>query len=225
MTQPDSQAAQPSKLQERILASASVVLAILLFGAAILAQPAAGGPAVASPTQSASFLELEEEGEELDGEAGLFEEEWEAEEAEEEDEERLAAGAVLLPSECLLRSAEARVNASSAHDTVRLAVRYTTSQPTEVSVDYWLKGAKGSLQLEGTKQRFGERGTLRASQRLSDRAMTKARMARVFIVRLEAPGAPSYCDRLATLHLTAKQASGAGTTWSAPIDASRRAVR
>ena len=51
-------------------------------------------------------------------------------------------------------SAEATVSAAANKDQVRLQVRYTTTSPTTVSVDYGLHGGKGSLYLGGEKKQL-----------------------------------------------------------------------
>ncbi len=101
-----------------------------------------------------------------------------------------------------MRSAAARIVTSPTHDSVSLTVRYTSYAPSEVTVDYWLNGGRGSLQLGTARERFAEKGLLHLSEHLSARAMAKARAARAFIVSLDVPAAPSYCDRYAIRRLT-----------------------
>ena len=81
--------------------------------------------------------------------------------------------------------------ASASHGTVRLTIRYTTYAPTQVSVDYWLKGSKGALHLGETKGHFARQGVFREDAHVSDRAMTKVLAARSFIVQVGIPAAPS----------------------------------
>ncbi len=197
-----------------MLSALWVVLAIALLSAAVFMQPPASAPAAATAqaTASGSVEEEEiqaeeesEEGEEFDGEEG---------EDESEDEEFGTDGPLLLPSDCLLRTAEAQVTASISHGTVSLTIHYTSTTPTNVTVDYWLKGSKGSLQLEQAKRRFAQRGVFRDSEQLSDHAMAKVRAAHTFIVQLEIPAAPAYCSRYATQRLTVKHAAANRATWS-----------
>lgn len=200
-----------SKPQAHLAIVTWVVLAISLFAAIALTFAAAAAPGDPTPPATeAAFAEAESEEEELEGE-----EEFEIEE-EGEEEEVGTEGPLLFPEPCLLHTAEAQVTASTAHDVVRLAIRYTSYAPTNVTVDYWLKGGKGSLQMKEAKRHVGTRGVLRASEHLSERAMGKVRAARSFVVRLAIPAAPGYCTQYSTQRLTAKQASGGQVTWSRP---------
>jgi hypothetical protein len=193
---------------------ATIALAAFL-SAALLVQPAVAEPGdflpVPEPVLSAAIGEEEEEAE-AEAEAEDPEEEGEEEEAEEEEFE--ATGALFLPLDCLLRSADARATASIAHGSVRLTIHYTAYEPTAVTVAYWLKGGKGSLKLGETKKHFSEQGTFRTSEHLGDLAMAKVRAARAFIVSLDVPATPSYCDRYSTQRLTVKRVRSGRATWS-----------
>lgn len=195
----------------RLATLAWSLLAISLLAVLLFVRQAEAVPAPAQGPIVSSF-------EDDEFEAG---EEWESEEDEEEFEDEEdggldAAGPLLLPPECLLHTAEAHVEASAAHGLVRLTIRYTSYTPTNVAVDYWLKGSKGSLQLGETKRRFGRQGVFREDAYISDRAMAKVLAARAFVVQLGISGAPSFCDRYSTQRLTAKHASGGHATWSRP---------
>jgi hypothetical protein len=186
-----------------------VVLAISLFAAVALTLAAAAAPGQPTPAATEAFAEAEDEGEELEGE-----EEFEIE--EEEEEEIGAEGPLLFPEPCLLHTAEAQVTASTTHDVVRLSIRYTSYTPTNVIVDYWLKGGKGSLQMKEAKRHVGPRGVLRTSEHLSDRAMSKVRAARTFVVQIAIPAAPANCAQYSSQRLTVKHAGSGQVTWSRP---------
>jgi hypothetical protein len=181
------------------------LLAALLFvrqaEAASLRVPTAAVDAIAAESEEE---ESEEEGED------------EESEDEEEDEGPGTVGPLLLPPECLLHTAEAHVAASTARDVIQLTIRYTSYAPANVSVDYWLKGSKGSLQLGETKRHFGRQGTFHEEAHLSDHAMSKVLAARAFIVQLDIGGAPSFCAGYSTQRLTTKHVAGSHATWSRP---------
>lgn len=211
MNRPDHRSSLHQQPLTRLATAAWSLLAIMLLAALLFVRQAEAA-AVPTPFQGpAAASDAGEEFEELEDEEGE-EEEFE----DEEEEEELGAGALLLPPECLLHTAEAHVDASTAHDVVRLTIRYTSYTPTNVSIDYWLKGGKGSLQLGETKRHFGRQGVFREETRLSERAMEKVLAARAFIVQLSIPAAPSYCQKQATQRLTAKRAAGGHATWSRP---------
>jgi hypothetical protein len=213
MPHPENRSVLPSGRWAPLAGAAwvALVIALLTVGFAVRPALAAAPPA---QTQAQGFPEAEED----------IEEEWEAEEEEsegdeeegEEDEEFATEGPLLLPADCLLHSAEAQVTALSDHDVVRLTIHYTSYTPTNVSVDYWLKGGRGSLQLDGAKQHFNQRGVFQEAEHLTDRAMGKVRAARTFVVRLSIPAAPSYCDQYATQRLTVRHKAGDRSTWSRP---------
>lgn len=185
------------------------LLAALLFvrqaEAATVTSLAQGPVAVASPAEDE---EIEDE------------EEWESEDEEEfedeEEDEGPGTGPLLLPPECLLHTAKAQVSASATQGVVRLTIQYTSYTPANVTVDYWLKGSKGSLQLGETRHHFARQGVLREDAHVSDRAMSKVLAARAFIVELGIPAAPSFCEQESTQRLTAKHVSAGHATWSRP---------
>ena len=121
-----------------------------------------------------------------------------------------------------MRSAAARIVTSTPGDSVNLTVHYTSYAPSEVTVDYWLKGSRGSLQLGKARERFTEKGLLHLNEHLDPGAMAKARAARAFIVSLDVPAAPSFCDRYAIRRLTVRRLTGGQTDWLAPDSAAAR---
>jgi hypothetical protein len=188
---------------------AVALLATLIF---VRQAEAAAVPVKTPATSSVEVEEVEVEVEESEGE----EDEEDESEAEEEDEELGTLGALLFPPECLLHTAEAHVTASAAHGMVQLTVHYTSYTPAYVTVNYWLKGSKGSLQLGKTKRHFAQRGVFREEEHVGDRAMGKVLAARAFMVQLGIAAAPSSCDRYSTQHLSAKHVAGGHATWSRP---------
>lgn len=217
MDHPDNRTSLHSpRPMSRLATLAWSLLAISLLAALLFVRQAEAA-SFAEPLQApatsfaeAGDLEAEEESEDEEG--------WEDEESEdeEEDEGTGTVGPLLLPPECLLHTADAQVTASAAHGVVGLTIHYTAYTPTSVSVDYWLKGGKGSLQLGETKRRFARKGVLREEAHLSEHAMSKVLAARTFIVQLEIPAAPSYCAKYTTQRLTAKHLAGDHATWSRP---------
>jgi hypothetical protein len=196
----------------RLATLAWSLLAISLLAALLFVRQAEAVPASAQAPIVNSF-----EDEEFEAEEESESEEDEEESEDEEDDEGLGtAGPLLLPPECLLHTAEAQVDASAAHGVVRLTIHYTAYAPASVTVDSWLKGSKGSLQLGETKRRFARRGVFREDAHLSDHEMSKVLAARAFIVQLEIPAAPSSCEKYATQRLTAKHVAGGHATWSRP---------
>jgi hypothetical protein len=139
-----------------------------------------------------------------------FEDE-ECEEDEEECEEGFGPGEA--PQECLLTSAQTTATAAANKDKVRLQVRYTTSTPTTVTVEYGLHGGKGSLFLGSEKKHFGRRGVLRLTKVLTESQMAKAMAAKGFTVQLRVPAAPNYCKSFFDYQLDVRQATPSGLSW------------
>jgi hypothetical protein len=110
--------------------------------------------------------------------------------------------------ECLLEYADASVKASPGHGKVHLTVHYQSFEPTSVSVDARLRGAKGGLHLGSDRARFRRSGVYRDTFKLGERQMAKALAARQFAVDLRAAGTPGYC----AVHLTASR-TGAKPRW------------
>jgi hypothetical protein len=167
---------------------------------------ASGGETIAAVAPSA---------EEADEEAETSEdEEFEAEECEAgEEEECEEEDGAQAPEECLLDSAEATVYATPGQDKIRLQIRYTTSSPTAVAVDYGLHGAKGSLYLGGERKHFARQGVLRLTQSLTASQMSKVMAARGFTVRLRPAAAPHYCQPFFDRQLDLRRATPSGLAW------------
>lgn len=198
----------------RLATLAWSLLTISLLAALLFVRQAEAATATA-PAQASAVSSVEDEEIEAEEESESEGDEEESED-EEEDDELGTVGPLLLPPECLLHTAEAHVSASAAQGMVRLTIHYTSYAPTIASVDYWLKGSKGALHLGETKHHFGRQGVLREDAHVGDRAMAKVLAARAFIVQLDIPAAPSFCDRYSTQRLTAKHVAGGHATWSRP---------
>jgi len=184
---------------------ALVALLGLAKSAQALTLPDPGAaPVLAAPPDEDQEGEAEaSEGEELEAEGCEEEEEGECEEED----------GVEAPPDCLLSSAQATVFASGNRDEVRLQIRYATTSPTAVAVDYGLHGAKGSLYLGGGKRRFGKQGVLRLSRSLTEAQMAKVMAARDFSVGVRAPAAPRWCRPYFDRHLTVRRATPRGLAW------------
>ncbi len=218
MNRPENRTSLPAPQPlSRLATLAWSLLAISLLAALLFVRQAEAATLPLSAQALPTALG-DAEGEEAEDEDEAEDEEGEEEESEdeEEDEEPGTVGPLLLPPECLLHTAAAQVAASSTHGVVRLTIRYTSYTPTSVSVNYWLKGAKGSLQLGETKRHFGRQGVFREEAHLSDHAMSKVLAARTFVVQLDIAAAPSYCAKYSTQRLTAKHVAGSHATWSRP---------
>lgn len=140
-------------------------------------------------------------------------EEIENEEGETEVCEAGGKSSPLPPEECLLRSARARVLTYAAHDRLRLVIHYTSFSPAEVLVGYRLAGGRGSLGLGSARARFTTQGLFRATEKLSEAQAAKVRAAKRFTVTLDILGAPRYCRRFETRHLTIRKAAHNQVVW------------
>jgi hypothetical protein len=145
----------------------ATLILTLVIGLAQTAQ-ARTAPAIATVPAAATILPLvydedfEDEAESSEDEA--YECDEEIEECDEGDPGEGAGDGPEAPLECVLSSAHATVFVSGGHDRVRLQVRYTTTAPTPVTVDYGLHGRRGSLFLGSEKKRFGRKGVLRLAE-------------------------------------------------------------
>lgn len=183
------------------------VLGIAKSAQALTAPATSAAGTVTAPVPP--FEEPEDEGAETSEDEGSAEE---CEEDEEECEEEGSDGAE-APADCLLSSAEATISASPNKDRVRLQVRYTTSSPTAVTVEYGLHGSKGSLFLDGKKKKFARQGVLRLTKTLTEAQMAKAMGAKGFTVRFRVPDAPGYCKAFFDRQLDSRHATPTGLTW------------
>lgn len=184
------------------------VLGIAKSAQALTVPPTGAAGIVAGPAPPADE-EFEGEEAEASEDEGFEDEECEEDAEEcEEDEGRSEA-----PAECLLSSAETSVSATANKDRVRLQIRYATSAPTIVAVDYGLHGGKGSLYLGGEKKQFGRHGVLRLTNTLTEAQMAKVMAAKGFTVRLRVPAAPGYCKSFFDHQLDIRRTTPSGLTW------------
>jgi hypothetical protein len=166
----------------------------------------------------AECVDEDEEIDEMDAgdeEAGE-EESDEAEEAEEECEAEMQDTGSLPPEECLLRTTSARVFTHDGRDEVHLVLRYSALAPTDVTIEYRLKGGKGALRLGAAHKHFGQRGVFRATESLNESQMARVRAARSFDVRLRVAGAPAFCSSYLSRHLTIRRGGPNHAIWSEP---------
>jgi hypothetical protein len=189
-----------------------IVVTILLLAKSAQASPAPPALGGADPlagrlgspsTAVAADEEDEEEASEIEGdEEGEAEEEWDEEGARGEP-----------PYECVLRTARATVVVQEAQSKLRLQLAYTAFEPAPASVEYRLRGDKGSLQLNAGHRRLSESGVLRETETLSASELAKALAARTFTVDIRVPGAPQYCDDYAERRLKTKHVARGRVTW------------
>lgn len=224
---PHSAIAQPGRspaVRLAWLASlAATLLLVALLGFARTAAAASPPPLLQLPSSAAPLPEFEALSEEEAEEAEAEEEELEieieecveAEEGNEEEcEEMLEEDEV--PEECMLEEADAIVTALPAHNKVRLDVRYTTSSPASVALDYHLRGSKGRLDVGSDTKHFGHEGVLHHFDTLSDREMAKVLAAHEFTIELHAVNSPHYCRPLFERHLTVRHQASGGMVWLDP---------
>jgi hypothetical protein len=179
------------------------LLIVLLVARPVAALPLPTGP-LADPAISLPPDEEEDEGDETEDEG----EEEELEEDEEEDGED-----DFPPSDCLLRTARARVFAYPAQNRVRLLIHYTAAEPTDATVAYRLAGAKGPLRFADGGQHLGKAGSIRLSRNLSAGQTSKVSAATSFTVEIRIPDTPRSCRSFDTRHLTIEHGGGRRLTW------------
>jgi hypothetical protein len=190
-----------------------VLLVLLCLAPSAQALTAPGPTGLAVPDLLATSAEEPEE----EGEAAASEdEEFEAEECVEEESgecDEGAEGGPEAPAECLITTLQPTVFASGATDRVRLQIRYASTAPTAVKVEYGLHGSKGALFLGSAKKRFGKKGVLRVNRRLAENQMSKVLAARDFTVRLRSLEAPRWCGSYFDRHLDLRRATPRGLVW------------
>lgn len=192
---------------------AVAAIALVLYLATAAGVPAASAAQTSGGSLALTLSEPRAE-EEIWEEEGWGEENSEEGEVEEPEEEPEESGPP--PEECNLYATTAHVVASDSNDSVHLTVRYEAGEATDVKVEYWLKGGRGSFQLKPLRRHLSTRGTIQGNESLSAPEMAKVRAARVFVIHLEIPGLSQYCERYFTRRLTVKHGDGSRTTWSEP---------
>lgn len=198
----------PSRLVVLVL----LALLALTLPASALAVP--GPVRIAVPDWLAGPAEAEEEGEAAASEDEGLEIEEECEEEEPGECAEDSDGGPEAPAECLLTSVDPIVFASGNSDKVQLRLRYATTSPTVVKVEYGSHGAKGSLFLGSEKKRFGRQGVLRLNRKLTEAQMPRILAARDFTVRLRVLDAPRWCGSYFDRHLDLRRATPRGLSWS-----------
>ena len=193
----------------------SIVLPLSLFALLCLAGTARALTVDPPPLPPVSVPAAEGADEEVEGDEFVEECEEEAsdEEQEECEEELLEAEGPLPPDECLLRTARARVSTYAPQEKVRLTIRYTSTSPVEVLVDYRVRGGRGSIVLGHARQHFSQRGVARIAEHLGPAEMERVRAAKSIVVELTIPSAPSGCDRFYTRHLTIRHSIHHQVVW------------
>jgi hypothetical protein len=178
--------------------------------------------------------EVEElEIEDCEGAEGIFEfeDEFEDEEAEEEEFEveveeceaeaqksKKKDGAVTAPEDCRVQLAESSITTLPSSDRVELTVRYLTYKPSTVAIGLKLKDGRGSLNLDSTTRRLGQKGVLHLTTKVSDEVMQRAADAKEFSVALRAPKTPGYCGAMLEQKLQAKHPVGNARVYTQRVD-------
>lgn len=193
---------------------AFVLTLILIVGLGFVrSAQAATGPL---PTlQVPGIVEVDEEEAEEGEDEETEAEECEVADEEGEDEEECEGDEndLVPPPACFLESADAAVSADLVHDKLRLSLRYTADKPASVAVDYFLRGSRGPLNLEGDQKHFGRNGIFRLSQDLTEAQAKKVAAAKSFTVTVDPVNAPSSCGEFLDQHLTVKHGAPGGPMW------------
>jgi hypothetical protein len=206
-----SKSAHDAHALARWPAFSAILALVALLGIAGSAQ-ALTVPAPDPPSSALGSVFEEDEEAEAEAEAEASEDgelEFGCSFDEEECEEEVPAA----PPECLVQSAQATVLVAPNRDRVRLDVRFSTSSPTVVALDYGLHGSRGSLHLGATKKHVGRSGALHLTRNLKEAQMAKVMAAKGFTVRLRASAAPGYCDSFFDHQLDLRRATPSGLAW------------
>ena len=206
----------------------SFLLTIVLILGLGIVRSAQAAPAPLPELHVPGVIEIDDE-EEADDEDAAEEEELEECEAAEEEDEEVECEAEEEdsgpPPACFLDSADAAVSADLVHNKLRLSVRYTADKPVTVAVDYWLRGGKGPLNLEGDQQHFGRSGVFRSIQTLSDAQAKRVAAAKSFTVAIDPVNAPRSCGEFLDQHLAVRKALPGGEMWTDDDSTFRHARR
>jgi hypothetical protein len=210
----ESQDAHEAHLARLAWLGAFLLTLVLILGLGVVRS----AQAAPTPALVSGIVQIDDEGEEEAEEDGDEELEAEAcEIAEEEGEEVECEGAEEVlgpPSACLLSGADAAVSADLVHGKLRLALRYTAAKPATVAVDYWLRGSRGPLNLEGAQKHLGRGGVLHLTQSLTDAQAKKVAAAKSFTVTVDPVNAPDSCGAFLDQHLSVRKAIGGGDLWT-----------
>jgi hypothetical protein len=181
----------------------SVAGPVVLIGLLCLVK-AASSPAAGLPAPELTVESAIEEEECVEWEEGLLE----CEPVEGSDE-----AAPYPPEECVLRSASASVLSSPSRNRLRLVVRYSTAAPTRAYLDFQMQGSAGPVSLGVVKRHLGRSGVLRLRETLGDAQMQRARDDGGFLVTLDIPSTPSYCEQYFTRTVALRRTVHGQTAW------------
>lgn len=117
------------------------------------------------------------------------------------------------PEECLLRTARARVVSSPSRNRLLMIVRYSTVEPTHAYLDFQMRKGAESLDLGVVRRHLGNSGVLRLTETLGDVRMERARDASDYLLTLDVPTAPSYCQPFFTRLLSLRRTVHRQTVW------------
>lgn len=194
-----------------------IALALMLALLASVALPVPVSHISISPSFAMSESEDEEWTREIEEEEAEEEEEVEEEEIESAGEASPAgkSSQIVLPRDCVIRTARPTIVANPPKSRLRLAIRYTAESPSrKVRLEYWLKGEKGAHQLGRAIRILRAHGTLRMSHHLDSEDTPKVKAARVFMVRLTVPNVDRRCSPHLTIRLGKRHPHGARITWT-----------
>ena len=186
----------------------SIVAPVVLIGLLCLVK-AASATAAANPAPvlpAAPMIENEEEGEDA-----CFE--WEIGVLECEEPESAAKEGPYPPEECLLRTVQARVVSSPSHDRLLFIVRYSMVVPTRAYLAFEVHKGHDSFALGIVKRHLGKSGVVRINERLGSGQMEKARSASDYLLTLDIPSTPSFCQPYFTRRLSEKRTLHGQTVW------------
>jgi hypothetical protein len=167
----------------------TILLATVALAAVAKAAPAATleAPLTVLPATASGEAEAAEEGEEGEEEAGACEpedeEEGVCEETDEGEEE----------DECVLEDVSAAITSSPSKGKVRVTVRYDAFYPATFTLDYSLRGGKGSLHLGAARAQLHYAGAFHDTLTVGRKDLPRLAAARQFVVELQAVGSPGYC--------------------------------
>lgn len=208
---------------------AFVLTVVLILGLSVVRSAQAATPPAVPTLAVPGIVENDDEEEDESGEEVEVEEcelaEEEAEEGEEPEAECEEGVAFGPPPACFLSSADAAVTTDLVHDRLRLAVRYTAAKPATVAVDYWLRGSRGPLNLEGDQKHFGRNGVFRLTQDLTDAQAKRVAAARSFTITIDPVNAPRSCSEFLDQHLSVRKAIGGGEMFTDTESTFRHARR
>ncbi len=186
----------------------SIVAPVVLIGLLCLVKAASStaAPNPAPELPVAPMIESEGEGEEA-----CFE--WEVGVLECEGPENGAEEGPYPPEECLLRTVQARVVSSASHNRLRFIVRYSMVVPTRAYLDFEVHKGHDSFALDIVKRHFGKSGVVRITESLGSGQMEKARSASDYLLTLDIPSTPSFCQPYFTRRLSQKRTLHGQTVW------------